>query len=193
MELDFGGESGSDHIQQLIHKDVTAGEMIQSVDNLRRWAPSIEPYVSWMSGLPGETDEDLAQTFNLMDKLKKVNPKTQHFGIFVYTPFPSPVMQCLPKEFRPPQSLEEWDRVEVFQFSPPWHSKKRIEKLHTISAVARCAFYPQSRIKDRSFAFIVAYGMINKLARYRWRHRYFGFPVELKFADAVARKLKGFL
>jgi len=193
VELDFGGESGSHRLQQLICKDVTADEMLQSVENLRRWAPSIEPYVSWMSGLPGETDDDLIQTFDLMDELRKVNPKTQHFGIFIYTPFPSPVMQCLPPEFRPPQSLEEWGRVEVFQFSPPWHSKKRIEKLHTISTVARCTFYPQSRIKDRNLAFIIAYGMLNKLARYRWRHRYFGFAVELKIADAIARNLKGFL
>ena len=52
VELDFGGESGSDRLQQLICKDVTAEEMLESVDNLRRWAPSIEPYVSWMSGFP---------------------------------------------------------------------------------------------------------------------------------------------
>jgi anaerobic magnesium-protoporphyrin IX monomethyl ester cyclase len=193
VELDFGGESGSERLQQLICKDVTADEMVQSVGNLRRWAPSIEPYVSWMSGLPGETDEDLAETFDLMDKLKQVNPKTQHFGIFVYTPFPSPVIQHLPSEYSPPQSLEEWGSVDVFQFSPPWHSKKRIEKLHTVSAVARCAFYPQSRIQERSLGFKLAYGVINRVARYRWRHRYFGFPVELKIADAVAKKFKGFL
>jgi anaerobic magnesium-protoporphyrin IX monomethyl ester cyclase len=193
VELDFGGESGSDRLQQLICKDVTSDEMVHSVDNLKRWAPSIEPYVSWMSGLPGETDEDLAKTFDLMDKLRQVNPKTQHFGIFVYTPFPSPVMKFLPPEYTPPQSLEEWGSVNVFQFSPPWHNKKQIEKLHTISAVARCTFYPQSRINERGLAFRFAYGLINKVARYRWRHRYFGFPIELKIADAVAKKFKGFL
>ena len=43
VELDFGGESGSDRLQQLICKDVTAEEMLKSVGNLHRWAPSIEP------------------------------------------------------------------------------------------------------------------------------------------------------
>ena len=71
VELDFGGESGSERLQELICKDVTAEQMVQSVENLKRWAPSIEPYVSWMSGLPGETDEDLNQTFDLMDKMSK--------------------------------------------------------------------------------------------------------------------------
>lgn len=193
VELDFGGESGSARLQQFIHKDVTAEEMLQSVQALRVWAPFIEPYVSWMSGLPGETDEDLAQTFDLMDQMSAVNPKTQHYGIFVYTPFPSPVLDHLPKEFKSPKSLEEWSDIAVFHFDPPWHSKAHVAKLHTISAVTRCAFYPQSRIKERDLAFRFAYGLMNKLARYRWRHRYFGFPIELKIANALARKFKGYL
>jgi anaerobic magnesium-protoporphyrin IX monomethyl ester cyclase len=193
IELDFGGESGSDRLQQLICKDVTAGEMLQSVENLRRWAPKIEPYVSWMSGLPGEPDEDLAETFDLMDRMREVNPKTQHYGIFVYTPFPSTVMRYLPSEFTPPQSLEEWGSVEVFHFNPPWHSKAQIEKLHTISALTRLVFYPKSRIRERNLAYKSVYGIMNRIEKYRWRHRNFFFPLELKIVDAVSKKLKGFL
>ncbi len=193
VELDFGGESGSERLQQLICKDVTAEQMLESVKNLRRWTPSIEPYVSWMCGLPGETDEDLNQTFDLMDKMSEVNPKTQHYGIFVYTPFPSPVMEFLPAEYKSPQSLEQWGSIHVFHFDPPWHTKAQVEKLHTISAVTRCAFYPQSRIKERDAAFKIAYGIMKRMAKYRWKHRYFEFPIELKIADAVARKFKGFL
>ena len=192
VELDFGGESGSDRLQRLICKDVTAEQMMQSVENLRRWAPSIEPFVSWMSGLPGETDEDLNQTFNLMDKMRQVNPKTQHYGIFVYTPFPSTVMQFLPPQFEAPQSLVEWGSIQVFHFDPPWHDKERVDKLHTISAVTRCAFYPQSRIMEHDLAYKIAYSLLNRIAKYRWKHRYFGFPIELRIADAAARKFKGF-
>jgi anaerobic magnesium-protoporphyrin IX monomethyl ester cyclase len=193
VELDFGGESGSERLQQLICKDVTADEMLQSVANLGRWAPSIEPYVSWMSGLPSETDEDLAETFDLMDRMREVNPKTQHYGIFVYTPFPSTVMQYLPDEFSPPQTLEEWGNIQVFHFDPPWHSKAQIEKLHTISAVTRLAFYPGARIKERDLPYKLVYGVMNRIEKYRWRHRNFSFPLELKVADAVARRFKGFL
>jgi len=193
IELDFGGESGSNRLQQLICKDVTADEMLRSVENLRCWAPSIEPYVSWMSGLPGETDEDLEDTFNLMDRMRDVNLKTQHYGIFVYTPFPSTVMQYLPSEFEPPQSLEDWGNVEVFHFNPPWHSKAQIEKLHTISAVTRLAFYPEARIRERSISYKFAYGIMNRIEKYRWCHRNFSFPIELKIADALAKRFKGFL
>ena len=192
VELDFGGEAGSERIQQLIHKDVTAEEMLRSVDNLRRYAPSIEPYVSWMCGL-GESDDDLEMTFDLMDKMKEVNPKTQHYGIFVYTPFPSPIMENLPLDFKAPRNLEEWGKIHVFHFDPPWHTKERIRKLHTISTVTRIAFYPQERLKERGLGYRAAYKLMNKIARYRWRHRNFSFPIELKLIDAAAKFAKGFL
>jgi radical SAM superfamily enzyme YgiQ (UPF0313 family) len=193
VELNFGGESGSERLQKFICKDVTANEMLQSVANLRRWAPSIEPYVTWMIGLPGETDDDLNQTFDLMDKMCEVNPKTQHLEIFVYTPFPSPVMQLLPVQYKSPQSLEEWGSVHVFHFNPPWYSKAQVEKLRTISAVVRYGFYPQSRIRERDFAYRTAYGLMNRIAKYRWKHRYFEFPIEIRIADALAMKFKGSL
>ena len=193
VELDFGGESGSARLQELVHKDVTTEQMLQSVRALRKWAPSIEPYISWMSGLPGETTEDLSATFDLMDEMVVVNPKTQHYGIFVYTPFPSALLDVLPVEFVAPKTLEEWKNIAVFHFDPPWHTRGYIAKLHAISAVSRCAFYPQSRIRERGFTFRVAYGFLNKVSRYRWKHRYFGFPVELQLANTLAQKAKGFL
>ena len=193
MELDFGGESGSVRMQDFVCKDVTADEIVRSVANLRAWAPTIDPFVSWLSGLPGERYADMEQTFDLMDAMDRANPRTQHYGIFMYTPFPSPLLESLPPEFRPPRSLEEWGGIEVFHFLPPWHSKAYVEKLRAISAVTRWAFYPQSRIDEHGRAFKAAYGMMNGVARYRWRHRYFDHPYELKLANEAARRLRGFL
>jgi anaerobic magnesium-protoporphyrin IX monomethyl ester cyclase len=192
-ELDFGGESGSPRMQDFVCKDVTADEIVASVANLHRWAPSIDPFVSWLSGLPGETYTDMEQTFDLMDAMGRANPRTQHYGIFLYTPFPSPLLESLPPSFTPPQSLEEWGTIEVFHFEPPWHPKAYVEKLRAISAVTRWAFYPQSRIDEHGRAFKAAYGLMNTDARYRWRHRRFGFPAEMRLANEAARRLRGFL
>jgi anaerobic magnesium-protoporphyrin IX monomethyl ester cyclase len=193
MELDFGGESGSERMQRFVCKDVTADEILTSARNLRRWAPTIDPFVSWLSGLPGETYADMELTFDLMDAMERANPRTQHYGIFMYTPFPSPLLDSLPPEFTPPQSLEEWGAIEVFHFLPPWHSRAYVEKLRSISAVTRYAFYPRSRIDEHGAAFKTAYRVMNSAARLRWRYRYFGFPVELRLANAAAQRLRGFL
>jgi hypothetical protein len=81
----------------------------------------------------------------------------------------------------------------VFHFQPPWHTRDYVEKLRAISAVTRYAFCPESRISEHGLAFRTGYRLINRAARYRWRHRYFGFPVELKLANSAARRLRGFL
>jgi anaerobic magnesium-protoporphyrin IX monomethyl ester cyclase len=193
MELDFGGESGSERMQSLVCKDVSAEQILQSAAKLREFAPSIDPFVSWLSGLPGETYADMEQTFDLMDAMGRANPRTQHYGIFLYTPFPSPLLDTLPATFRPPQSLEAWGAIEVFHFEPPWHTKAYVERLRAISAVTRYAFYPRSRIDEHGPAFRAGYGVVSRAARYRWSHRYFRYPVELNLANAAVKRLRGFL
>ena len=192
-ELDFGGETGSERLLTLISKKMTPTQMVKSVENLKNWAPSIKPYVSWMSGLPTETDADLKKTFELMDRMSEANPNTQHFGIFVYTPFPSPLVECLGSQLKTPQSLEGWGDIDVFHYKASWHPKKYVEKLHTISAVTRYAFYPDERMRERSLPYKLGYGTLNRMAKFRWKKKYFGLPLELKLTDALARKTRGWL
>ncbi len=193
IELDFGAETGSPRLLSLMEKGVTPEQMIKSVENIKNWAPKIEPYVSWMSGLPEETYDDLKITFDLMDKMTRTNEKTQHFGMFIYTPFPSPIAGSLGSRHKLPQSLEEWGEVDVFHFKPPWHSKKYVNRLNAISAVTRYAFFPKGRINERGTLFRIGYGATNRLMRFRWKHRYFGMPVELKIIDGISKRLRGFI
>ena len=192
-EIDFGGETGSERLLSLIDKDVTTEQMIRSVEKLRKWAPSIEPFVSWMSGLPTETEDDLMKTCDLMDRMSEVNSKTQHYGIFLYTPFPSPILDSLGPEFKPPQSFDEWGKAEVFHFKPPWHSKRYVDKLQDVSTVSIYAFYPSTRVSERRLSYRLGYGLLNKIAKYRWRHRYFRYPIELRLATAALRKRREYL
>jgi radical SAM superfamily enzyme YgiQ (UPF0313 family) len=193
VELDFGAETGSSRLLSFIDKDVTPDQMIKTAVNLKNWASSIEPYASWMCGLPTETDEDLRVTFDLMDEMSKVNPKTQHFCVFIYTPFPSPLLDLIGSEFVPPQSLAEWGKIDLFHCRPSWHSKNYVRRLEAISAVTRYAFYPSARLREHGILYRFAYSILNKMAKLRWKHRYFGTPIDLKIVDALARRLRGYI
>jgi radical SAM superfamily enzyme YgiQ (UPF0313 family) len=193
IELDFGGETGSERLQTLIRKDVTQEQTITALKNLKAWDSKIEVYVSWVSGLPTETDEDLEDTFELMDKMSNAYQRTQHFGLFIYTPYPSPILDPLVDKFEMPKTLEEWGDVEVYRFKPPWHSKRQVRKLHTISAVSLLAFYPRDRINETGVYFRIGYKVLNPIEKYRWRHRYFGFPLELRIVDSITRLVKGYV
>ncbi len=192
VELDFGAETGSERLLSLINKDVTRGQMIQAVENLKNWGPSIEPYAFWMSGLPTETERDLRETFDIMDRLSEKNKRTQHIEICMYTPFPSPILEKFGSESALPRSLEEWGNIDIFHRRPPWHSKKYADKVESISIVTRYAFYPEARIKELGFWYRLGYRIINKTAKLRWKHKYFGASIGLRIISSAVRKLRGY-
>jgi hypothetical protein len=135
----------------------------------------------------------LEKTFSLMDRMSKANPDTQHFGVFIFTPFPSPLAASLGNLFTPPTSLEGWSDIDVFHFKPVWHSKRYVKKLETVSAVTRYAFLSDDRIREHSSPFRVGYYVLNRMAKRRWKKRQFDFPLEMKLTDALARKFRGWL
>ncbi len=129
-----------------------------------------------------------------MDDMNKANPKTQHFGIFTYTPLtPNPLTELLGPDFKPPQTLEEWGNIDVFHFSPPWHTKKYVKKLHAMSSVTKYMFYPKVRVKEWSLRNRLAYGLLNRIEKFRWRHRFFRYPWELRIVDGLSKKSRGYL
>jgi len=192
MELNFGAETGSLKLLKLIKKDITPTQMVTALRKLQKWAPSVEPYVFWMSGYPGETDNDLYKTFEVMDSLKEANRKTQHIAMFVFTPFPSPMLNLLGPKFVPPKSLEEWSRLDIFHFKPPWHTNEFVKQIEGISIVISYAFHPKERINEMGLTYKIGYWLLNKSAQFRWRHKYFRFAWELEIVSALLKKIKGY-
>ena len=204
-----------DHLTGIYNRETIMSMLFRETDRVQRLKSSLcmilfdvddfESYVATQSETAvrhlasaypydsGETFADMECTFDLMDAMERANPRTQHYGIFLYTPFPSPLLDTLPAEFTPPQSLEEWGDIEVFHFLPPWHDPAYVRKLQGVSAVTRWAFFPRSRVEEHGPAFRTAYGALNAAARYRWRTRRFDRPLELQLANEAARRLRGFL
>ena len=135
----------------------------------------------------------MEQTFDLMDAMERANPRTQHYGIFLYTPFPSPLLDSLPAEFTPAAVARGVGDIEVFHFLPPWHTPAYVRQaagdlgghpLRLLSALAHGRARPgvQGRLRRRER------GRALPLA-----HRHFDHPVELQLANEAAKRLRGFL
>jgi len=58
--------------------------------------------------------------------------------------------------------------------------------------VTRYAFYPEARIKELGLWYRLGYRIINKMAKFRWKHKYFGTPFGLKTIGTAVRKLRGY-
>lgn len=206
--LTFGAESGSQRVlDEVIKKDIRIEHIVKTTERLSR--TNIRQVVSFMSGVPTETPDDMEKTLNLIDKLKMVNPKNIYInGIFLYTPYPGTPMFDLITEkygYKAPNSLEEWANYGIFRnVGGTWHAKDYIEKCKTISILTRFPFYKRKfTLKDvkqvaggtriAKFPFNVVYYVLANLAIYRWKCKFFKFPFELMLLEKTLERIRGFV
>jgi len=132
--LTLGAESGSDKVLTSINKGITRDQIIMVKDKLTRH--QIYQNYHFMMGLPGETDEDIKKTVDLMYQLMK---KNKFFGKIsgpsLYTPYPETALyqQSLVKGFDPPESLEGWIDMDWYTLGLPWITKKRRKVIEDIA------------------------------------------------------------
>jgi radical SAM superfamily enzyme YgiQ (UPF0313 family) len=207
VSLSFGAESGSQRIlNDVVNKDITIDHIITTTEKLKN--TTIRQIVSFISGLPTETDEDMRLTYDLMERLYAINPRVYLNGLFLYTPYPGTPLFDLVKQrygYQMPRSFEEWGKFKIFRgLGITWHSKQYINKYKTISILTRFPFYFHSfRFGDVKsviggerfavFPYNLIYYLFTKSAQWRWRHKQFRFPVEWLVLEKVVDKVRGFV
>ena len=188
----IGGESGSERMLKLIQKDITKEELKTAAKKCLD--VGIQPQVSFMSGTPGETKEDLHDTLDFYFELKSLGD-VEINGMFVYTPYPgTPLYQeAIKLGYVPPSTFEEWSDFEYGTPSnTPWMSRTLKRKLETISIIVRFWYY-NDRIKHFSERYregkikwnimgktlrILGTPILRASAYMRWKTRIFYFPYE---------------
>ena len=205
--LNFGAESGSRRIlDEVIQKDITIEQIVKATERLR--SSNITQGVSFISGFPTETAADLEKSFELIDRLKCINPdKLTINGIYLYTPYPgTPLFDLITRKygFKSPGSLEEWTSYGIYRdVGIFWHSKSYINKCSVLSIISRFPFYKEkfsfddvagiSDARYTRFPFNIAYFVYANLAILRWKYKFFTFPVEFTLLEKILDKSRGFV
>jgi len=205
--LSFGGESGSQRmLDDIITKDVVVEQMIITAKKLAK--TKICQIVSFISGLPEETDRDMDLTFKLMDKLYEINPNIYLNGLFLYTPYPGTKLFELVAtkyNYQIPDSLEAWANFGIFRnVGATWQTEDYMKKYKTVSILTRFPFYRnQFRLKDigtvigggrfDKFPYNIIYYVFTSLARWRWKKKYFKFPIEWWLLEKIMERYRGFI
>ncbi len=122
-----GAESGAQATLDKLKKRITV-EMIWEFGNLC-YKHSIIPCFSMMVGVPGETQEDIKETFKIIDRLKKI-PGSELL-LFLYTPYPGTPLYKLSLEmgFKEPQSFEEWSDFYLDVPTVPWIKEELVRSV----------------------------------------------------------------
>jgi radical SAM superfamily enzyme YgiQ (UPF0313 family) len=179
--LRCGIESGSQRILDLIDKDITLEQIRQAAQLCARY--DVKTGFFFMLGFPGEEWDDVLRTLDLMDELEALGSSILVALPSIFCPFPgTPLLeQAVDMNFQPPESIEEWgttiDQIVKQSGGLPPYTDKRVERIIQYLRLARVRDF-ESRSASLPARFFRA------AARWRWKHRFFSFPVDWALASA---------
>lgn len=152
--IPVGLESGSLRILDKIQKGTKPEDAVEFVKICKDY--EIEVQSTYMSGLPGETVDDLKMTIDQIEQLRSIYADF-YFSSFFFLPAPGndAYNEFISTGGRVPNSLEEWSDVK-------WREPNKINKLHWLSQREQEEFM---RIFNGYFK------EENKAKRISWSHR----------------------
>ncbi len=189
-----GVESGSQKILNSIKKGITIEQVLTTTKKLKDY--DITTVFTFMAGFPNETKKDLYMTLDLIDKIKKINPKANISSIFNYTPLPGAEMYKLVVQhgFKEPKKFEDWGSYIFFTSTErlEWLPKKQRKFIRYLSFISRFAFYQEAVERSFENPFMkIIYKILKQLAAFRWKHRFFKFPIEWWFVYKTFKLMAG--
>ncbi len=175
--VNIGAESGSQAVLDSIHKDQKAEQIEWGMRNLTERAPEIEANLSFIIGLPAETPADTQITFDLIERLADMNPKTRS-SVCVYMPYPGTPLwpQALALGHQPPADQEGWCDFDLNRGNTPWMDDADAQVMSEINDILFVG-------RSAGHWILTPY---YSLLRWRWRHRYFKHYWEGALKKAVA-------
>ncbi|MBT5191734.1 MAG: B12-binding domain-containing radical SAM protein [Rhodospirillaceae bacterium] len=107
QQIMIGAESGSDVMLERIVKDAKPEDIVETARITGEYG--IRLSLSFMSGLPYETTEDLRKTIDVVEKVVTLNPQAKVINP-IYQPIPGAPSydQMLELGWTPPETLEAW-------------------------------------------------------------------------------------
>jgi len=121
----FGFESGSQRVLDYLNKDTKVEQNIKAIKIAKKYGIYSSP--SFMIGIPTETESEMLETINFIEKNK---PDTVNIGYF--KPFPATELydECFKKnKIKQPNKLEDWINFNDTYSSEPNVSEIPTEKL----------------------------------------------------------------
>lgn len=131
--LQFGVESGSNRILNLLNKGIKTDDILKVNEKLAK--TNISCRYNFIIGVPTETEEEIQKTLKFIDKLRYENANLDLPFLNIYTPWPGTNLfdLAIKKGFEPPNSLEGWSKFNWNSCNVPWLNEKFSKFLEEIS------------------------------------------------------------
>jgi radical SAM superfamily enzyme YgiQ (UPF0313 family) len=179
--LQFGVESGSPRILELINKKIRV-EQVTTLNRRLTRHPQIIPYYNFMCGFPTETREDLMMTTSLAWTLLSENKSAMISPFHHYKPYPGTPLGALAVDetYKIPDSLEEWGRCDWTQSIQRDKGKGILGLMKNIELVSILADRKLETQSDSILLPLLA-KLYRPVARYRLRNNFYSLMPESFF------------
>ncbi|HSF14107.1 MAG TPA: radical SAM protein [Vicinamibacteria bacterium] len=192
LKMVFSGvESGSDEMLERMNKGGKASAHL-AIDLARRMREhAIVPEFSFVLGSPPDPLEDTQRTFELIRKIKRVNPATE-IVLYMYTPVAlegTLYLEARQQGFAFPETLEEWasDRWRELSMRRgdrlPWVPPQVRRRVRNFERVLN-AFYP-TITDDRLTRYRRA--VLRAISSWRYLFQIYRAPYELRVLHRLWR------
>jgi len=191
-ELHIGAESGSQKILDLIKKGINVEDTINVNKKLSKYS-GLRPSYNFFTGVPGETEEDIFSTTNLILNLLKENKYAQISSICQFNPYPGTELYELAVKYgyQPPKKLEDWIETDQSDYAKkcPWITPDR-RKLMDMLYLA--ALFVDKKIewhflsnKPQFFLLRNISKMYRPIARFRMKNHIYSLPIEVSLKNFI--------
>ena len=171
----IGVESGSQEMLDWMTKDVTIAQILDSAEKcVRHGIGAIFPFIV---GFPGETDESVRASLEMMKRLRAMSPDFET-PLFYFKPYPGSRItdEVVRQGYKLPETLEAWAEFDFIGSSGPWVSAERYEQIERFKFYNRFAWGPETWLR----------WPLQRVARWRCRRDFYGVP----FEKALVERLK---
>ena len=178
----LGADSASKETLEQLDKNITPAQTIEAVKKCARY--NIVPVVSLIIGFKNESCEAVMETINFIDELIRLNPRTLIAGLKLITPCPGTRLyeDFRANAFKEPENLEDWSRLVPTNPSilhPDPRFDQFLQVLTYISWFALGGSFIIDNVST-SLPYSCAKKALIFLAKWRWKRRFWKFPIEWK-------------
>lgn len=176
----FGVESGSPRILQLINKCLTVDEALAMNLRMKQYE-SVSTFYNFMVGLPTETRDDVMATVDLAWRLLEENPRAYLGTIHLYKEYPGTPLyrMALEEGYTPPETLEEWADYDWQSVVLRSHDRELTALCRAVSAASYCVDRKIEMLGDSRIAGWIS-DLYRPIARFRFRHKFFKWMPEAR-------------
>lgn len=199
----IGVESGSDRVLGIMKKNITTEQIIRVNKKLARF-PKLKPHYNFFSGIPGESEESLRETANLLLQLVQDHPGCYLGYGAHWKPIPgSAITQTAVEEYgyQLPETLEEWAEIDSFDAATPnypWYTKKMASQINLLGIAGLLLdaktndFTPNMGPIIGKLVRLLIY-LYRPFLRFRLRHNFSNLLLEEKIKTFALRNVGKFI